>query len=181
MSARAVKRCNGRLVILDENGKTIATQKPKRVPTKVRRRSVIKVRDSKFALTESIRSKAVNMVIEDMYRKDIAKALGVPYSRFTYWFAKHPDFRKDMEEAEKVRAAHFRDKYAQQVEAVKKKSEVPVAKLKMQGYEKLAEWDDPAKYGSKHTVEGNPDKPLTLIIDTGIRRKQIKDVESEKE
>ena len=97
------------------------------------------------------------------------------------WLSKHHEFRKEVYAAEEAGAFYFRDKYRDTVENLADEDDVQVAKVKLQGYEKLASWANPQKFGHKKIIEGSEDKPVRIIFDTGITREMPEELEKKSE
>lgn len=110
-------------------------------------------------------------IIEGNTLKAISEMDGYPSIHTMYtWMKKKEDFKKAVEEAKRFRADYHHDMMFEMVMNTKKKSDVPVNKLKMQFLQWSAEKHKPDQYGSKTVIEGNPDKPVQFIVNTGIRR-----------
>lgn len=85
------------------------------------------------------------------------------------WKRAHPDFRKAMDEAKVDRAEFFHDRAVAEVDLVEEKDDVVVGKFKFDSYMKLAEKNDPEKYGNQTKITGSGG-PLQIIVNTGIVR-----------
>jgi len=173
--ARKKKNGSGLIEIVDEVGKVVATQKAKKKryihPNTKKITTSITIRSTEILLTEARKRKIIELVLQHKYRKQIAKALNVCTSTLSGWLTKNPEFRREMEEAEKMRAPHWRDRYAQVIEETKKKSQVPVNKLKMVGYQKLAEWDGRTR-GEKEQ-QNNHSTRTSFVLTLQIHRLPI--------
>lgn len=104
----------------------------------------------------------------------IGQIKGFPPSwQIRAWCRYEQGFKEAMQEARKDRSEYFHDKVIEEAEACKLKSKVGPAKVKIDAYKWAAEKGDPQNYGRKTVVEGNEDRPVRIIVDTGIRRDAI--------
>lgn len=118
----------------------------------------------------------------------IANKDGLPSAETLYsWKKHHPDFALAMKEAREYSAEAYAYKALQVSEGLKKmqedtegnlievtlpynKDEVAGAKLQVDTFKWMAEKMDPETYGNRTKISGDADQPLTIIVDTGIRR-----------
>lgn len=100
----------------------------------------------------------------------IAKMPNMPGLHVLYrWMEVHPDFKERVKRAKGGRADYYRDKAEDSLDRCSHSDEVKLAKLKFDGYMKLAEKDNPADYGSVRE-SGGGNAPLQIIVQTGIMR-----------
>ncbi len=89
-----------------------------------------------------------------------------------YWKRHHPDFDVAIKEARQYAAEAFANKainIANNLDGASK-DEVQVAKLQIDTYKWVAEKMNPDLYGNKTKIAGDNEQPLTIIVDTGIKR-----------
>jgi transposase len=111
------------------------------------------------------------LVTEGKTIREIAAMEGYPPVHTIYaWVRRHEDFKREFELAKKDRASYFHDKAIEVAMDVETKTDAITSKVKIDTLKWAAERGSPSEYGSKTVHEGNPDKPITFIIDTGIRR-----------
>lgn len=110
-------------------------------------------------------------VIEGKSLKDISEMEGFPPRHIIYrWTREHPEFKDHLEIAKRDRASYFHDKALDIAMAVRTKTDAVTAKVKIDTLKWAAEKGSPSDYGNRQVVEGNPDKPITIVVDTGIYR-----------
>lgn len=106
--------------------------------------------------------------------EQIGKKKGFPPAYIIkLWTRTNRKFYEEMQQARRERAEYFHDQIIEIANGITKKSEVAVAKTKLSAFKWAAEKGNPEQYGQKQIHEGNPDKPITILIDTGIRRDAI--------
>ena len=97
------------------------------------------------------------------------------------WKKHHPDFALAMKEAREYSAEIYAYKALTTSEGITaedgtilayNKDEVAAAKMKADAYRWMAEKLDPETFGNRTKISGDADQPLTIIVDTGIRRGQ---------
>ena len=86
------------------------------------------------------------------------------------WAILNKDFREAMDIAKRMRAEHYHDEAIATAEGTNKKAHVGINKLKVSTYQWAAEKGDPGKFGAVKTIVGDPDRPVNIVVDTGIRR-----------
>jgi len=100
-----------------------------------------------------------------------AELCGLPSVRTVqYWMQRHPDFKRNVQEAMRARASFCEEKVleiANNEEIVS--GEVPVLKLRADLYSRVAGWNDPEKYNTNRT-DTRHSGGMTIVVDTGIRR-----------
>ncbi len=103
----------------------------------------------------------------------IAKMDEFPSATTIYnWKSLFPLFAEKLEAAIKDRSFYFQDMIIDDLKEVENlhKDEVPAKKLQVDTAFKLMEKSNPEVFGNKVQLSGNKDAPLTMVIDTGIRR-----------
>lgn len=102
---------------------------------------------------------------------------GFPQLSVMYkWQELHPKFKERIKLAKAGRAEYFRDKAEEVLDNTMEKEDVPVSKLKFDGYMKLAEKDNPLEYG-RSQAQVSQAAPLQIVIHTGINRDEPQIVE----
>lgn len=89
-----------------------------------------------------------------------------------YWKRHHPDFALALVEAREYAAEKFAFKAVETADLAigQSKDELAASKLQVDTYKWMAEKMNPELYGNRTKVTGDADKPLTIIVDTGIKR-----------
>lgn len=96
--------------------------------------------------------------------RSASEKLNVPYSAILRWKRENEEFRNEIAIAEKERAGSFHDEILE--EARKSRDQ----KTKIATLQWAAEKGDSEKYGAKTKISGDKNAPLTIVLDTGIRR-----------
>jgi hypothetical protein len=103
----------------------------------------------------------------------IANGNGLPDVETLYsWKRHHPDFDVAMKEAREFAAESYAHKAISIADHANtlEKEQVPAAKLQVDTYKWMAEKMNPDLYGNRTKIAGDADQPLTIIVDTGIKR-----------
>ena len=101
----------------------------------------------------------------------IAKQPGMPSVGVMHrWAQLYPTFKSKVQMARRYRADVYREKAESILENLADKEEVPVAKLKFEGYMRLAEKDNPEMYGNASQAVSGQGMSLKLVVNTGIVR-----------
>lgn len=101
----------------------------------------------------------------------IGKLQHFPHFRTIYrWKREHEWFREALEQAKMDKAEEYADRALEEAENLTSKRMAPVAKVKIDTLKWRAGVDNPARFANKQVIEGNPDKPIQILVDTGIRR-----------
>lgn len=122
-----------------------------------------------------------NLVREGHTYKEISGMKGMPSSHLIHsWRSQHPDFARNLKQARRDRASWFHD---EAVELIKdsvtlEKDEVAREKFRFDGLMRLSEIDDQDTYGKKTTGHGAAG-PTTIVINTGITRQEVIEVQYE--
>ncbi len=104
---------------------------------------------------------------------EISKMEGFPTLRAMQgWLIKYEDFRRDMDKAREIRAGYYHDSAIDKAEKVKKNT-VAQTKLQVDTYKWAAEKGDPSRYGNQTKIVGDPDRPVQILVETGIREAVI--------
>lgn len=123
--------------------------------------------------SETVAERICQHYAEGMSLQRISKLAEMPeYGRILRWVRQHPEFRVMFEHAKAARAIHLENKAQETAEEVydnaADKDLVPAGRLKVDTYFRVAEVNDPSKYGKRVTHEGNADKPIVFQINTGF-------------
>lgn len=110
------------------------------------------------------------LVSEGFSIDEIGRMDGFP-TRYliAFWIKDHPEFAEKMIAAKKAQAAAYADKVheiAHTVDEGNSKS----AKVSMDGFKWLASVGDPDAFGNRTKITGDPNAPLGIIVETGIRK-----------
>ena len=90
--------------------------------------------------------------------------MNIPYSIVLHWSRQHPEFKEAMAQAKKDRAEWM---HGELLEVARTKADT---KTHIEALKWSAEKDDPEKFGARTKISGDPNAPVSFIIDTGIRR-----------
>jgi hypothetical protein len=124
-----------------------------------------------WPFNEVVAAKICEEVVKGSTVEEVGSLKGFPPAyMIRYWCRFNPEFKEDMASARKERSEYYHDKLVQIALETNLKSKVAINKLKIDTLKWAAQTGDPAQYGPKQVIEGNPDKPIHFIVDTGIRR-----------
>lgn len=124
--------------------------------------------------SEALGDAIAGLIGEGLSLISIAKQAGMPSVGVMHrWSMLYPTFKNKVMMARKYRADVYREKAESILEGLSEKDEVPVAKLKFEGYMRLAEKDNPEMYGNASQAIGGQGMSLKLVVNTGI----VRDVE----
>lgn len=99
----------------------------------------------------------------------ISTVSGMPsYTSLLRWFRDNADFRAMIEAGRQLRALHHEEEALRAAEEADHKDDVPAARLKFDAHAWAAEVNDPARYGKKTTIGGDPSRPIVFKISTGV-------------
>lgn len=102
----------------------------------------------------------------------IADIEGMPsYGGLLHAIAINPEYKSELEAARKIRALHFEELAIHELERVEQneaRDRAAVAKLKFDGYLRIAEIAAPDKYGKRTTIAGDASNPITIVVKTGV-------------
>jgi len=153
--------------IQDEDGKLIHIQKGLRLEDVFKRGPKFKYKYSPY-LADII----CQRIAEGAAITRLCKEEGIPsYCVLSMWRTEHPEFEEKLERARRDRAEFYADKAVH--EATKEgitKDEVPAQRLKHEGYKWGAGVDNPERYQNRTKLVGDPNAPVSFIIETGVRR-----------
>jgi hypothetical protein len=85
-----------------------------------------------------------------------------------------------VDKAREIRAGYYHDVAIEKAEKVTRNT-VAQTKLQVETYKWAAEKGDPNRYGTRTKIVGDPDQPVAIIVETGIRESQPKPIEVEGE
>lgn len=148
---------------------------------------------------DCITGKAIARVTERnryVYKTDIARAIAdligqgktlshisslpnmPPLSVISFWRKRYPDFDEAVILARKEAAEAFHDKVIDLANTTENKEDVFVNDFKAKSFKWAAEKADPSRYGNQTKIVGDANQPLQFIIDTGVRRDALPEVEN---
>jgi hypothetical protein len=162
--AKARKTSRGQIQIV-EDGKVVAVQKENKK---------FKTLPGGYTKFNEIKAQKIcDYVTTGRTLKEIGSLKTMPSTNtIYYWKRNYEDFRKALEHAEEARAEYFADKVIETAEKINTELQSKTHKVKIEAYKWRAGVDHATRYGKKTTVSGDPDKPLTILISTGINREQ---------
>lgn len=124
-------------------------------------------------------SAIINQLLKGKTLTSICKHENMPPLSAVYrWRRMHPDFEERIVEARRFAAEIMHDQVLDLAEETTCKEDVHVNEFKAKQLKWSAEKHDPETYGNRTKVVGDPNAPLGIILDTGIRREE--DDESKK-
>lgn len=101
---------------------------------------------------------------------DIAKMEGMPPRYIIFnWYLKNDSFKELVDEARRIRADSYHDKLAKLAKTVKNDT-ARADKVKADIYKHLMAVNDRDRFGSQTKVVGDPDAPISFVVETGIRK-----------
>ena len=150
---------------------TLPSGKRKYVPVGVTAKDLLKDEVNPNGRYTKAKEEAIlALYLEGCSLLSISKKPGFPsYATMSDWKVKHPSFRLGLEQLRKFRGQHFEEKAVELAEEAKEYN-VASSKLKVDTYKWAAEVSDPEVYGKKTKLIGDPNAPVSFIIDTGISR-----------
>jgi hypothetical protein len=139
---------------------------------------------TKYLFTIEKGDKIVEHYSHGLSMKAISEIRGMPPVAIIYnWMKNRRDFAMKMKEARALRGIYFEERGIEIAEETVGSSseEVAAARLKVETMKWAAEVNNPDVYGKKTKLVGDPSAPIAFIIDTGIRREDLKDIEIDAE
>lgn len=167
--AKQTQLLNGDLAVVEGN-EIVAVQKRKpgakrnkQLPKKVKPKS-------EYDFNPDTAIKIVKMVSGGMTFSEIGKLEGFPnYNIIQKWEARRPEFKLELNLARKLRAEVFHDKALNTAEKSDHKT-VQSDRLRVDTYKWASQVNDPERFSPSMKVKGDPDAPLKIVVETGIRR-----------
>ena len=106
--------------------------------------------------------------LEDICRQNSFPSMHTIY----HWMKRYPDFKESVQEARRDQGDFLFDKVLAEAYNADNlaKDDVPAATLKVNTLKWAAEKRNPDAYVQKTKISGDPSAPLTIVVDTGIRR-----------
>lgn len=144
---------------------------------------LIPVKPTKYSPFTATRS--IELYSEGKTFREIAETLSKDTGKYfaegevKNWMIKHGDFKVKMKAARECRALFAEDKVITAAEEADEDN-VQANRLKVDAYKWLAEVSNPEVYGKKTKLVGDPNAPISFIIDTGIRRDPLPEYEPSK-
>lgn len=99
-----------------------------------------------------------------------------PYSTVARWRKERPEFRQMLEDAVKDRADQFHDMLLDYLEEMKEsgaEDRASVARVQIDAIKWMSKVGNVDKYGDKTKISGDSSSPLTIVLESGIRRSNI--------
>lgn len=136
-----------------------------------------------YPYSEWFRDNICCLLTQGMTLTDIAKIDGFPpVYTMNRWYREHEDYREHSNRAREAFGDYCHDQVVEIAMGTTKKSQVPVSKLQIQAMQWAAERGNASRYGKSLSVKGDPEKPIQIVVETGIRRalpEPAKQVEAE--
>ena len=118
-------------------------------------------------------SAIISKLLEGKTITSICKHESMPPIAAVYrWRRQHPDFDEKINEARRFAAEIMHDKVLDLADETTCKEDVHVNEFKSKQWKWSAEKNDPEKFGTRTKIVGDPNQPLGIILDTGIRRNE---------
>lgn len=124
--------------------------------------------------TLEIADQIVSLYTECKSLEAVAKEVGVTRAVIYFWMARHADFKLRVKAAREIRGFVAEDKAIQAAEEADEDN-VQAQRLKAETYRWAAAVNNPEVHGTKTKIVGDPNQPVSFIIDTGIRREEAID------
>jgi len=146
---------------------------------------VSKLEKKKYTFDGRIARRIVEWIMKGKTVTEVSRMDGYPNPHIiSYWGKDNSVFRKQLAAAKEVRAELLADEALETARALEHKSMAQVVKVKCDVLKWRAERDSPAQFAPRKVIEGSEDKPIRIVVETGIRRelddaKKVIDVESE--
>ena len=102
----------------------------------------------------------------------ISEKVKIPAHIIYHWMNLRPDFKKRMMEARELRGFYYEEKAVAAAEEADEEN-VQSQKLKSQTYQWAAEVNNRSVFGKSTKLTGDPNAPLSFVVDTGIYREPI--------
>lgn len=124
-----------------------------------------------------------DLIREGKSIREVASILQVSTGILYHWRSLHPDLNARVLAAYQDRAEYYRDKVQEEVERLAVDEEhidpkrMSIINSRIENWKWLAKTDNPDRYGDKTKISGDKNAPLTIILDTGIRREAPKPLE----
>jgi len=119
--------------------------------------------------TPELADRIHDLYVGGMSLHRIARIEGMPaYGTLLRWFKDNQEFRTLIETGRQLRALHHEEAALEAACGVTDPKEVPGARLEFDAHVWAAEVNDPARYGKKTTIGGDPNKPIIFQISTGV-------------
>jgi len=102
----------------------------------------------------------------------LCKEPGMPsYQTLLRWRKKYPYFKEAVEEARKDRAEYYAEEVVEVSKLATDKDDSPAIRVRIDALKWSAQAFHPDKFSPKTKIVGDPDQPISFIVDTGVRRK----------
>lgn len=131
-------------------------------------------RGRSWPFTQVLADVICQMIAEGSSITEVCKMKGMPsYPILCRWRREHPEFQEAIKQAYADRAEMYHDKAIQAVEDenVLTQEDIAKAKLQVDTYKWAAGVGNADRFGNRTKISGDPNAPLQLLIETGIRRK----------
>lgn len=141
---------------------TISLATPSQVPTPII-----------VPYSEERATEILDLYMDGVTFKDIAKIPGMPADKtLRHWLTHNESFRVRVQSARATKALLHEERALylaeRAVAEAPQEQHVAAHRLGFDAHKWAAEINDPARYGKKTTISGDPDRPLTFIISTGF-------------
>lgn len=135
---------------------------------------------TEFMYTPEVGENVIALYAEGLSMREIGLKLQIPLTVIWRWMRKRSHFRVRMHAARATRGFYFEEKAIGAAEEARGDSseEVQAQRLKVDTYKWAASVNNPDTHGNRTKVVGDPNAPISFIIDTGVRRSAPIEVES---
>lgn len=152
-------------------------------------KKLLPLRDINIYYSQEIADQVIDRYLSGESLWAISRIEGLPsYCTILRWLKDKEEFLEEFEKARRIRAIHLEDKIAQESEILHDKDDVGGARLQFDARKWLAEHADPSRFGQKVTVQGDKERPIQIVVKTGVphaeevqaeKRREIVEVVSE--
>lgn len=99
----------------------------------------------------------------------IAAEPRMPAIRTLYkWMKENPEMKEKVAQAREIRAIMLEDRALTEAFATMGKDDTPAQRLKFDAAVWAASVNDPTRYGKRTVLSGDSEKPVTIIVKTGV-------------
>lgn len=117
-----------------------------------------------YAMDEVAASLVCDYITRGCTLTEAAREIGLDPNIVKHWTHRFPEFQKRYKQAILDRADIMHDKVLEEAKASSD------TKVRIDAYKYMAEKGNPEAYGNRTKVVGDPNAPVTFVIETGIRR-----------
>ena len=123
--------------------------------------------------SDALATEILDHYMDGLTLKEITKLPGMPPDKqLRRWLANHEGFRSRVQSARATKALLHEERALylaeRAVAEAPQEQHVAAHRLGFDAHKWAAEINDPARYGKKTTIQGDPDRPIQFIVSTGF-------------